>query len=61
MKGLGLPLANWHTLFISNLSWAFMNIGPNKVTGFDISPRAEKKTAATYIKEGKKICVILQR
>jgi hypothetical protein len=25
MKGLRFSLASWHTLFISNPSWAFMN------------------------------------
>jgi hypothetical protein len=29
MKGLGFSLTSWHTLFISNLSWAFMNYRSN--------------------------------
>jgi hypothetical protein len=29
MKGLGFSLASWCTLFISNLSWAFMNYRSN--------------------------------
>jgi hypothetical protein len=29
MKGLGFFLASWRTLFISNLSWAFMNYRSN--------------------------------
>jgi hypothetical protein len=29
MKGLGFSLASWHTLYIINLSWAFMNYRSN--------------------------------
>jgi hypothetical protein len=55
-QGLGFSLVSWCTLFISNLSWAFLNYRSNKkVMGFDILPGAEKGTAETYIKEEKKM------